>query len=237
MSLISNMESTIRISRFSFGPALAGLAMASCAGTGLAVVGPLGDASGTARALQEGTQLETPVRIDFRWELNEAGSRVQGDGVARVEPPYRARLDLFLDNGEGVISAAIVEDDLRLPSGAPDDILPPVDLMWGTLGVFRPMGGLRLVAGDRLEEQGERLRYRYEDGKELHYDVVGGSLRSLELLEGEAVVEWVRLTADDLTRYPASATYRNLLEFRELKITRTSIVSADAFDPEIWDPR
>ena len=50
--------------------------------------------------------------------------------MARIEPPSKARLDLFLDNGEGVLSAALVDDELRLPHGAPEDILPPVELMW-----------------------------------------------------------------------------------------------------------
>ena len=109
---------------------LVGVLVASCGPHRLAVIGPIGNAAGSARGLQRTTELVEPIRIDFSWRLNEAGSRLSGVGVARVEPPYRARLDLFLENHESVLSVALVDDDLRLPYGSRDDILPPVDLMW-----------------------------------------------------------------------------------------------------------
>lgn len=197
----------------------------------------MNDVAATVRALERGTRVETPVRIDFTWHLNESGSRISGDGVARIEAPYRARLDLFLHNGETVVTAALVGDDLRLPPGSPDDILPPADLMWSALGVFRPMERARLVGGDRLEGQAGRLRYRYDDGTELHYEVEKGNVRLLELLEGESVVQWVRMSHDGDLRYPKETTYRNLVDFRELKITRESVAAADPFDPAIFDLR
>lgn len=213
------------------------VSVAACAAGGPAVIGPLPDAQATATSLAGSTRLPEPVRIDFSWRLNEAGSRVSGVGVARIEPPYRARLDLFLDNGETVIAAALVDDELRLPPGAPDDVLPPVELMWATLGVFRPMDRASLLGGDRLEEGAERLRYRYADDMSLRYEVMASELRALEFLEGESVVQWVRLTSDGDSRYPESATYRNLIDFRELEITRDSVAVVDPFDGSIWDPR
>jgi len=214
-----------------------GVAFSGCGPKRLAVLGAMPDVAGTIAALEGGTRPVEPVRIDFTWQLNESGSRVDGVGVARIEPPYRARLDLFLDNGETVIAAVLVDGDLRMPSGSPDDILPPAELMWGTLGVFRPAEGTRVVGGDRLEGGAGRLRYRYPDGTELHYEVAAGSLLGLELLEGESVVQWVRLSSIRGERYPKAATYRNLVDFRELKITRGSVEPADRFDPAIWDPR
>lgn len=181
-----------------------------------------------------GTRLEGPTRIDFEWELNEQGSRVGGQGVARIEPPYHVRLDLF-HNLETVIAAALVDDDLRLPPGAPDDVLPPVELMWATIGVFRPIGGTELVGGDRLEADGERLRYRMSTGDELHFQLTGERLERAERLEAETVVEWVRLEGDSGSRYPIEATYRNLVDYRELTIRRTGVSAAEGFDPEIWE--
>lgn len=162
--------------------------------------------------------------------------RVNGRGVARIEPPYRARLDLFLGNGETVISAALVNGELRLPPGAPDNILPPQDLMWGTLGVFRPEAGTELIGGDRLEGQGLQLRYRHEDGHELHYFLAAGVLRSLELLEGGYVVQRVEVAEEQEGRYPSEATYRNLAAFRELKITRESLDVVSPYPSDIWSP-
>jgi len=210
-------------------------AASACGPRRLAVVGPVADPAPIAESLTESTRLRGPARIDFRWQLNEAGSRVGGVGVARVEPPYRARLDLFLDGGETVTAAVVVEDELRLPPGEVDEVFPPVDLMWATLGVFRPLSGAELQGGDRLENDSQRLRYRLDDGRELHYEVAGSALRAVELLEGESVVGWVRLTGDSADAFPETATYRNLLDFRELEIVRTAVTVAEPFDPSIWD--
>lgn len=210
--------------------------LSACAPRPPAVIGPVGDPEAAASQLRAETGLEDPLRIDFDWELNDGGQRVEGRGVARVEPPYRARLDLFLDNGETVVSAALVDGDLRLPPGSPDDILPPPDLMWGALGVFRPVGDAELVGADRLEGEAVRLRYQHGDGREVHYRVVDGALRLLELLEGGRVVQRVEVAAERVERYPVEATYRNLTAFRELKLVRQSLSVVEAFDPEIWDP-
>lgn len=224
--------------RGQFAIALAALlSAAACGPQRLSVVGPLGDPAATAQSLRSDTELEEPVRIDFRWRLNEAGSRVTGVGVARIEPPNRARLDLFLDNDESVTAAALVDDELRLPPGAPDDILPPVQLMWGTLGVFRPTDDARLVGGDRLQGSAERLRYAYGNGTELHYQIEGGEVRRLDLIRDGSVVEWMTVEHDAAERWPASVVYRNLTDFRELEITRTSVTPTESFDPAIWDPR
>lgn len=207
----------------------------ACGPQRLAVVGPVANPAPVAERLVESTRLQAPTRIDFRWQLNEAGSRIGGLGVARIEPPYRARLDLFLDGGETVSAAVVVDDELRLPPGDVDEVFPPVDLMWATLGVFRPLAGAALLGGDRLENDSDRLRYRLADGREVHYEVAASALRTVELLEGESVIGWVRLTGDPAEGFPESATYRNLLEFRELQIVRLDVAAADSFDPAIWE--
>ena len=65
---------------------------------------------------------------------------------------------------------------VRLPPGAPDDMLPPPDLLWAALGVVYPSPGARFAGGDRLEDGSVRLRYGYPDGTELHYQVAGDML-------------------------------------------------------------
>jgi hypothetical protein len=213
------------------------LVLCGCGPRRLAVIAPIPDAEGAATDLRDRTGLSEPLQVFFAWQLNEGGQRVRGRGVARVEPPYRARLDLFLDNGETVMSAAMVDGELRLPDGAPEDILPPPDLIWGSLGVFRPHGGTRLLGADRLEGDGTRLRYGYADGTELHYESVAGSVRSLELFDRGRVVQRVVLRPATGDRYPVEATYRNMADFRELRLERDSLRVVDPFDPGIWDPR
>lgn len=210
--------------------------MAGCPRAGPAVIGPVGDPEVEAAQLSERTGLQEPLRIVFGWELNDAGQRVQGRGVARVEPPSRARLDLFLDNGETVISAALVDGELRLPPGAPDDILPPPDLMWGALGVFRPLGDARLLGADRLEGDGVRFRYGTGNETEIRYTVLGGELTALELIDRGRVVQRVDVSPERSAGYPSQATYRNLSAFRELKLERESLTVVAPFDPDIWNP-
>jgi len=211
------------------------LLLSACGPHRLAVIAPIGDPASAANDVERETRLGEPVQITFEWSLNEARQRHRGRGVARVEPPYKARLDLFTTDLELVLSAALVDGELRLPPGSRDDILPPTDLMWGALGVLRPHGA-RLIGGDELEGNGMRLRYAYDDGTEVHYEVVAGLLSSLELLDDGHVVQRVELSNDPGSRYPVQAKYRNLTAFRELTIVRESLESVDAFDAAIWDP-
>jgi hypothetical protein len=206
-----------------------------CSGRQITVIGPVPNADGAAATLTQDTRLQEPLQIVFAWRLNEARQRHEGRGVARIEPPYRARLDLFTMDGETVMSAALVDGELRIPPGSRDDILPPTDLMWGTLGIFRPHG-VRLLGGDVLEGDAMRLRYAYEDGTELHYQVMAGLLNSMELLEDGHVVQRVEVDMAGDGRYPVEATYRNLTAFRELTIVRESLETHEPFDLMTWDP-
>lgn len=215
--------------------ALATLA-GGCTAHGPVVIAPAPNAQQTALALEAHTRIERPTRIIFGWQLNESGTRMHGRGVARLEGPYRARLDLFLSNGEGVVSAALVGGKLRIPEGAPKDILPPAELMWGVLGVFRPENGIELLGADRLQGGGIQLRYRFADGKQLHYEVQGGRVVALDLLQGDHTTQRVELRLSPDERYPAEATYRNLAAFRELKLTRESVQQVEPYPPDIWDP-
>ena len=165
----------------------------ACSQPQVIYVAPAVDPEQVALALEERTLLTEPVRIVFEWQLNEGGMRVRGRGVARIEPPYKARLDLFLGNGETVVRAALVDGELRLPPGAPEGIIPPADLMWGVLGVFRPLLGTELLGADRTAGDGLQLRYRYADGRELHFQVEGGRVRTLEMLRDGHAVERVEL--------------------------------------------
>ncbi len=215
---------------------LLGVVASACAGHRPAVVAPAVDPEQTALSLEDHTRLTHASRIVFEWELNESGVRVHGRGVARIEDPYRARLDLFLGNGETVVRAALVGEDLRLPPGSPRNILPPPDLMWGVLGVFRPERGTELLGADRLEGGGIRLRYRYPNGEELRYQVENGQVTTIEILDDGHTTQRVQLSLSPDNRYPAEATYRNLTAFRELKLVRESVEQVEPYPPDIWNP-
>ena len=180
--------------------------------------------------------MEQPLRILFEWSLNEQGSRVRGRGVARIEPPFRARLDLFMGNGETVARAALVDDDLRIPPGVPDGIIPPAHLLWSALGVFRPGREAAFLGAERENDGWVSLVYLYPNGEELRYRVEGGILREAELLEGGHVVQRVTLARDSGSGYPDEATYRDLSAFRELRLTKRTTENVEFYPPDIWFP-
>src|SRR5687768_1387011 len=111
---------------------------------------PTVDAAELALRLEARGRIEEPIRIMFEWSLSDRDARFRGRGVARVEPPYKARLDLFLASGETAVRAALVGDELRLPRGAPEGLVPPAEMLWGTLGVFKPSIDARLLGAETL---------------------------------------------------------------------------------------
>lgn len=214
-----------------------GLLLAGCGGTRqVVVVGPPLDAGQVALRAEGVTALTQPSRIVFAWSLSEQGVRVAGRGVARVEPAYKARLDLFLPNGETAARASMVGDDLRIPPGVPTGILPPSHLMWGTLGVFRPGMGIGLTGGDALEDGAARLTYQLQNGDEVRYLLDGArQVREVEVLRSGTPIQRLVLTHDG-GEFPSEAVYRDLTSFRELRITRESVEHVEPFPPDIWTP-
>ncbi len=216
--------------------ALAGAAwVAGCGGRQeVIVIGPPVDADQVALRAESETRLREPSRIVFAWSLSEQGVRASGRGVARVEPSYKARLDLFLENGETAARAAMVNDDLRVPPGVPSNILPPAHLLWGTLGVFRPGLGTGLTGGERVEGEGVRLTYRLPGGDEVRYLLDASSrIRQVEVRLGGTPIQQLTLTRDD-QGFPSEAVYRDLAAFRELRLTRESVEHVEPFPPDIW---
>jgi hypothetical protein len=215
--------------------AFAVLLLGACTGgTGFGSVGPAVDAAAlAARAFDENT-IPKRVRLRFDWTLREPNLNVGGEGVLRVEPPDRARLDLFLGGETSVLAVALVSDELRLPAGLPRQIVPSSPLLWAAFGIFRPGGDSELLGGESLSDGAVRLRYLLADGNELHYRIRGARVTGVEMLEGGDVVHTVDLRVDDLDELPQEATYRNIAAFRELKVTVASIEDVDSYPSRIW---
>lgn len=216
---------------------LAAIVLTACGGPQQVVVieAPV-DADQIALRASGSTALPHPSRIVFEWSLAEQGVRAQGRGVARVEPAYKARLDLFLSNAETATMAAMVQDDLRMPPGMPTDILPPSHLLWGTLGVFRPGLGTSLLGGDRLEGGAVRLRYRIPGGNEVHYRLDQAlRIRQVEVFESGTAIQRLTLEHGE-GRFPTEIVFRDLAAFRELRIRRESEEQVEPFPADIWRP-
>ncbi len=211
------------------------LALAGCAGGGTPeAIGPVADPEMAVRSVEVATALERATRITFDWHLTEEGVRVGGRGVARIEPPDRARLDLFLDNGEGVAAAILIGDDLTLPVSLPGDILPPPALLWGTVGLVRLGAGVSVLDGQELADGGRIIRTRLPSGEGVIYRVLDERLQEVSQTEDGTVVKRLAARYEDGGRIPAEAVYRDLAAFRELTLTRERVEYVDGFPPDIW---
>jgi hypothetical protein len=178
------------------------------------------------------TAPERPLHILFSWSLQEQDGRFSGKGSTRLEPPQRARVDLFGPRSEAYLSAALVEMDLRLPPGVQDVPLPPPALFWAALGVFRPPAGARLTGSAK---QGTTLRLDYAQGEERwSFRFESEKLRHAEWTgpgEGRRTVELEGAAEYDL---PRQASYRDWRAFRELRLTLDEASETNGFPADIW---
>jgi hypothetical protein len=182
------------------------------------------------------TMPESPVQINFDFRLREADLRFSGKGVARVEPPYRVRIDLFTSQGEGLFRAALVGDDLRVPPGVPRELAPPPALLWAALGVFRPDQGLRMEDGRVRGDGAVTLQYGGDAGEDLRFRVTDGYLTRAEIREEGHLIEEVDLELDEASRDVIETVYRNRALFLELTFSLKSVENVASFPAEIWDP-
>lgn len=194
------------------------------------------DVRAEALIIEHTTRVARPSRLEFRWRAQEPDFRDRGIGVARVEPPYRARLDLFLDNGEAVATAALVGDELRTPATLQSELVPPAALLWAAFGVFRPGAEAELVNG-LLTGGTMVLEYDLPNDEQVRFHLRNRAIVDAERLERGSAVE--RVFISELmgeTIFPQEATYRNIPDYRELRLTLQSVEYVDSFPPDIWYP-
>jgi len=194
------------------------------------------DLEAVAEAALAGTMPDSPVQINFDFRLREADLRFEGRGVARVEPPYRVRIDLFTNQGDGLFRAALVDSDLRVPPGVPRELAPPPSLLWAALGVFRPDSKLRLEGGRGSGNGLVTLRYGGGAGEDLRFMLEEGLLTRAEIHEDGHLIEEVDLDLDESSETVVETVYRNRALFLELTFSLKSVETVESFPPEIWYP-
>jgi hypothetical protein len=190
-----------------------------------------------AQELMDSTALRRPLHLVFSWNFTESSARFSGQGATRIEPPYRARLDLFGPRGETYLAAAAEGDELRLPPNMPSGlraIVPPVPLLWSALGVLRAPAGATLAS---TQQRADTLLLGYVRGEERwSFRAVAGRLQYVEWTGPESGRKTVELRGTAAHRLPAVAVYRDWPAFRELTLTLDRVNEVASFPADTWYP-
>jgi hypothetical protein len=192
---------------------------------------PATDPAALADSIRRATMLRSPRQVMFAWELDEAGAKFRGRGVARVSPPDRVRLDLFGPRGETYLAAALVDETPRIPASAQGRVpMPSPALLWGALGAVKPPAAARLVSASPTS-----VRYDAGDAGTLEYRLEGGTLRSVRRLVRGGLRESV-----EVARAPDGsvrrAEYRDWNAYRTLTLTLESSNDVASFSEDTWTP-
>lgn len=215
--------------------ALFGVTLMACATPPAPPPDPPVDSGELIRAAAAASELEGAHRLVFQWSLNEPGMRVSGRGVARIEDPYRARIDLFASNGERIAAAALVGDDLHIPAGMPN-VIPETTLLWASLGVFRPRVGMSAAGATLDGDRRAEVRYRVPGGGELTAELLERRIRYMELRGAGGERQDVRLELVAGESFPRLAVYRHHGEVRELRLVLEEVEPVESYPEDIWTP-
>ncbi len=208
----------------------------ACGGGSLGSPVPILDTDQAVLRASRDNPFPNTSQVIFQWSVREPDLRIEGRGVARLQHPDRARLDLFMENGESVLAASLVEDQLRAREGTRLQVVPSPALLWASLGVFRPGEGVTLLGAEAFDDDAFRLRYRLADGDELRYELRSGRLTRVELRHEGNATHRVDLKREGGGELPKEATYRNLASFSELKVTVETVERVDSHPSDIWYP-
>ncbi len=224
--------------RFTLGLGALGLifANAACAGGSLGTPAPIPDPDRAVQQARQNNPSPTTSQVVFDWRVNEPGRlRLEGRGVARLQDPDRARLDLFMDNNEAVLAASLVGDELRAREGTRLEVVPSPPLLWASMGHFRPGEGATLLAGEAFDDPDAlRLRYLLADGDELQYEFRSSRMTRVELRHDGDLVHRVILKIDGDEGLPTVATYRNYATTSELTVTVETVERVESHPSDIW---
>jgi hypothetical protein len=160
----------------------------------------------------------------FRWEYVDQALAAKGEGVARVSAPDSARMDFFLDGGLGGGFAIVIGDSIWTPGG--NEVrryLPPIALLWATLGRL----AVPSVPDTVAKVDGDALRADIGRNPTYRVTFVNDRLTRLERIVDGRRLEWVARNGQEVR-------YQNERSSRSLTLRISSSDEARPFDPDIW---
>lgn len=209
------------------------LFLLGCAGS-LETGEPLSDPEAVAARAARASGAERPVRVIFEWEYADERGNLRGDGVARVNPPARFRLDLF-STAEGSMRAALVDDVLHVAGDLEEVELPPPAFLYAMTGVFRPgpdAPGEGFASGPY-----EVVGYAVPDGGVRRFYLEGGRLVRVEERRDGRLERRIELEWGDDPVWPREARYRDDVDPRtRVRWALERVVpQSEPFEDEIYD--
>lgn len=204
-----------------------------CAG-GFETGEPLSDPGAVAARAAEASGADRPVRVIFQWEYADERGNLRGDGVARVNPPARFRLDLF-STAEGSMRAALVDDALDVGGDLEDVELPPPAFLYAMTGVFRPGSGA--PSEGFTNGPYEVVGYPVPDGGVRHFYLEGGRLVRVEERRDGRLERRIELEWGEDSVWPSEARYRADVDPRtRVRWALERVVPQnEPFEDEIYD--
>jgi hypothetical protein len=211
--------------------AVVGGSAAGCSG-GVIRGAPLSDPAAIARRAVERSGTPEPVRVVFEWEYADERGNLRGEGVGRVNPRDRFRLDLFT-TGEGSLRAALVDDALAVEGDIEDFVLPPPAFLYAMTGVFRP-GPVAPTEGFESDEY-QVLGYPVDGGGMRYFYLLDGKLRRLEERADGRTRRLIELEWGSDPIWPREARYRdNVAPSRVRWDLDRVVVETELFGEEIY---
>jgi hypothetical protein len=229
-----NMRNRIRTSGTRILALVVTVLTSACAPAAKPLVGVTTRAGLPAAELPAGNR-----QMSFTWKYHDDTFDANGEGVVRAASPDHARMDFFLKGGMGGGMAILVGDTLIIPGiDLVRRFLPPVPLLWATLGRLAVPATPDTVA--RMDRDTLRADLGTLHGNDAarsgarawRVAFVGRTLVRVERIDNGKVVEWVSRTANaDGT---GELRYVNEGGRRNLSITLTETRTVEPFDDAIW---
>lgn len=180
-----------------------------------------------------------PQQLRFTWSYKDETFEANGDGVVRTQSPDHARLDFFLKNGMAGGYAILIGDSLIVPGiDLVRRFLPPVPLLWGTLGRLT----LPPTADTVARRDGEMLRADLgtlrggdaskSDGQAWRVTFTGNTLTGIEHIASGKLMEW--MTRRQTAAGAWELRYVHERAKRSLRIVVTETLTVEGFDDAIW---
>ena len=180
-----------------------------------------------------------PALWKFTWTYEDETFSANGDGVLRIAPPQRARLDFFLRNGMGGGYAILIADTLTVPG--PDMVkrfLPPPPLLWAALGRLAlppTQDTIARAEGDTVRVDLGTLRgadASKADGRAWRLTFGNSALARVDHIESGRVTEWMSRRRNASGHWEVQYIHERPPRRLSISVTDTAIV--EGFDDAIW---